>query len=93
MDALILSCGTGGGHNSAGEAIEQSLFARGHRVTKLNPYLLKKWINFQQHMVCGVQSSIPLGKRLSETADFLAGLRTEQTDGAAIGAVFNGKSF
>lgn len=41
MDALILSCGTGGGHNSAGEAIEQSLFARGHRVTKLNPYLLK----------------------------------------------------
>ncbi len=41
MDALILSCGTGGGHNSAGEAIEQALSARGHRVTKLNPYLLK----------------------------------------------------
>ena len=41
MDALILSCGTGGGHNSAGEAIEQALSARGHCVTKLNPYLLK----------------------------------------------------
>lgn len=41
MDALILSCGTGGGHNSAGEAIEQALSARSHCVTKLNPYLLK----------------------------------------------------
>ena len=28
MDALILSCGTGGGHNSAGEAIEQALCQR-----------------------------------------------------------------
>lgn len=41
MDALILSCGTGGGHNSACTAIEQELLARGHRVKTLNPYLLK----------------------------------------------------
>lgn len=27
MDALILSCGTGGGHNSVCEAIEQALSA------------------------------------------------------------------
>lgn len=40
MDALILSCGTGGGHNSAGRAIEQELTARGHSVTFLDPYLL-----------------------------------------------------
>lgn len=41
MDALILSCGTGGGHNSACEAIRQELAARGHRAVTLNPYLLK----------------------------------------------------
>lgn len=41
MDALILSCGTGGGHNSACAAIEQELSARGHNVRTLNPYLLK----------------------------------------------------
>lgn len=40
MDALILSCGTGGGHNSAGRAIEQELTARGHGVTFMDPYLL-----------------------------------------------------
>ncbi len=41
MDALILSCGTGGGHNSACTAIEQALTLRGHHATTLNPYLLK----------------------------------------------------
>ncbi len=41
MDALILSCGTGGGHNSACMAIEQELTARGHQVKILNPYLLE----------------------------------------------------
>ena len=41
MDALILSCGTGGGHNSACKAIEQELSFRGHTVKILNPYLLE----------------------------------------------------
>ncbi len=41
MDALILSCGTGGGHNSAGAAVAEELTRRGHRVTVLNPYRLK----------------------------------------------------
>ncbi len=41
MEALILSCGTGGGHNSACEAIEQALKSRGHSAMTLNPYLLK----------------------------------------------------
>lgn len=41
MDALILSCGTGGGHNSACMAIGQELSARGHHAKILNPYLLK----------------------------------------------------
>ena len=40
MDALILSCGTGGGHNAAGHAVEDELLRRGHRVTFLNPYTL-----------------------------------------------------
>lgn len=41
MDALILSCGTGGGHNSAGRAIGEELSARGHGVSMLNPYTLR----------------------------------------------------
>lgn len=40
METLILSCGTGGGHNSAGFAIEEELLRRGHNVTMLNPYTL-----------------------------------------------------
>ena len=38
MNILILSCGTGGGHNSAAHAVEEELLARGHSVTFLNPY-------------------------------------------------------
>lgn len=41
MDALILSCGTGGGHNSAGKAVLEELKRRGHHVVMLNPYDLK----------------------------------------------------
>ena len=41
MDALILSCGTGGGHNSAAQAIQEELTARGHYAVLLNPYTLK----------------------------------------------------
>lgn len=41
MDALILTCGTGGGHDSACAAVEQALTDRGHRVTVLNPYTLR----------------------------------------------------
>lgn len=40
MDALIMSCGTGGGHNAAGHAVEEELLRRGHNVTVLNPYTL-----------------------------------------------------
>ena len=40
MDALILSCSTGGGHNQAGYAVKEELEHRGHRVTMLDPYEL-----------------------------------------------------
>ena len=40
MDALILSCGTGGGHDAAGKAMQAQLQRRGHRVTMMNPYEL-----------------------------------------------------
>ncbi len=40
MDALILSCGTGGGHNAAAHAVADELSARGHHVVTLNPYEL-----------------------------------------------------
>lgn len=41
MDALILTCGTGGGHNAAASAIAEELTRRGHRAVILNPYTLK----------------------------------------------------
>lgn len=40
MEALILSCGTGGGHNAAGRAIEEELLRLGHKAVMLNPYNL-----------------------------------------------------
>lgn len=40
MDALILSCGTGGGHNAAGRAIMEELQKRGHHAEMFNPYTL-----------------------------------------------------
>lgn len=40
MEALILSCGTGGGHNAAASAVKEELRRRGHHVTMLNPYKL-----------------------------------------------------
>lgn len=40
MDALILSCGTGGGHNAAAKAIMEELIGRGWNAELLNPYTL-----------------------------------------------------
>lgn len=36
MNVLILSCNTGGGHNSAAAAVEQAVLARGHRCCTVN---------------------------------------------------------
>lgn len=41
MKVLILSCSTGGGHNSAGHAVEHALEKRGHQVVMMDPYELK----------------------------------------------------
>ena len=40
MEALILSCGTGGGHNSAGKAVMEELNRRNHHAVMMNPYTL-----------------------------------------------------
>lgn len=40
MEILILSCGTGGGHNAAGRAVAEELERRGHTVTCLDPFQL-----------------------------------------------------
>lgn len=60
MDALILSCGTGGGHDAAGKAVYEEMRRRGHHVTMLNPYTIKStrlsnrinriYISIVQHM-------------------------------------------
>lgn len=41
MDALIMSCGMGGGHNAAGYAVKEELERRGHCTAMFNPYTLK----------------------------------------------------
>ncbi len=40
MDALILSCATGGGHHAAAQAMQEELRNRGHHVDLLDPYTL-----------------------------------------------------
>jgi len=41
MEALILSCGTGGGHDSAARALEEAWTGRGHTACVCNPYTWK----------------------------------------------------
>lgn len=40
MEALILSCATGGGHHAAALALQEELVRRGHRADFLDPYTL-----------------------------------------------------
>ena len=40
VDALIMTCGTGGGHNAAARAMKEELERRGHSARVLNPYTL-----------------------------------------------------
>ena len=40
MEALILSCSTGGGHNTAAQAIFEALTERGHHAVRMDPYTL-----------------------------------------------------
>lgn len=40
MEALILTCGTGGGHNAAARALAEELKSRGDGAAILNPYTL-----------------------------------------------------
>lgn len=40
MEALILTCSTGGGHNAAAYAVAEELISRGHTAKVLDPYSL-----------------------------------------------------
>lgn len=40
MEALLMSCRTGGGHHAAAYAVKEELERRGHHVTFLDPYTL-----------------------------------------------------
>lgn len=41
MDILILSCGTGGGHNAAAEAMREECERRGDKAVVMDPYALR----------------------------------------------------
>lgn len=49
MDALILTCGTGGGHNSAAKAVKEEMERRGHHVHLMNPYMLQQYGTYQSN--------------------------------------------
>lgn len=38
MEALILSCSTGGGHNAAARAVQEAMTRRGHHAVLMDPY-------------------------------------------------------
>lgn len=61
MDALILSCGTGGGHNAAARAIQEALEAQGHRAVLMNPYDLRgqKTVELVDDMYISVAQKSP----------------------------------
>ncbi|MBR2719454.1 MAG: hypothetical protein IKB78_09195 [Clostridia bacterium] len=61
MDALILTCGTGGGHNTAAQALQEELLRRGHSAQVLNPYRLKsdKLADFIDHSYIRMAKSAP----------------------------------
>lgn len=40
MEALILSCSTGGGHNTAAQAVFEALTERGYHAVRMDPYTL-----------------------------------------------------
>ena len=65
MNVLILSCGTGGGHNAAGAAVQKQLQKQGHQVVMINPGTEKQhtfWIR------------IPAGRIIPPSAVSVTGL-------------------
>ena len=61
MEVLVLSCGMGGGHNSAGRAVAEELRRRGHSVTFMNAYDLKgeKTSAFVNNAYIGIAQRVP----------------------------------
>ena len=45
MEALILSCSTGGGHNTAAQAVFEALTERGHHAVRMDPYIPSCFVN------------------------------------------------
>lgn len=56
MEVLILSCGTGGGHNAAAEALREECERRGDRVVFMDPYALRS--DRTVHLVSGTYISL-----------------------------------
>ena len=61
MNVLILSCGTGGGHNAAGAAVQKQLQKQGHQVVMINPYQLKS------NRLAGVIDKVYIGTEKQHT--------------------------
>jgi UDP-N-acetylglucosamine:LPS N-acetylglucosamine transferase len=52
MRVLILSCGTGGGHNAAASAMKEALEARGHSADVLKKKIRSIVMSVQDQMQC-----------------------------------------
>ena len=49
MDALILTCGTGGGHNSAAKAVKEEMERRGHHVHLMKSLYAAQYGTYQSN--------------------------------------------
>lgn len=61
MNVLILSCGTGGGHDAAAAAVKCEFIRRGHSAVMLNPYELcgRKAARYIDHVYITLVQKIP----------------------------------
>lgn len=61
MEVLVLSCGMGGGHDAAGQAVAEELRRRGHSATFLNAFDLKdrKTSAFINNAYIGIAQRVP----------------------------------
>ena len=103
MEILILSCGTGGGHNAAGKAVADELHRRGHQVTFTDPYLLAgrnvanlvsdSYVRLVQRSPGLFGKMYSLGAVLPSASDPFAGILGEWEDGIRHGRVSGCASF
>ena len=92
MKALILSCNTGGGHNSAGRAVAEEFVSRGDEAYVLDYLTLAGQgvsrivgNGYVQIVNKAFRSGVPFGNAGQQVDEKVAGLLPERQDGQISG--------